>query len=76
MKRTTVYLPEDLKASLERIAASERRSEADVIREALNEAVERRIPPRPKIPLIESGFGDPSVAERVDEFLGEGFGER
>ncbi len=76
MKRTTVYLPEALKASLERIAAAERRSEAELIREALSEALERRTPPRPQIPLLETGFGDPTVAERVDDFLNEGFGGR
>lgn len=75
MKRTTVYLPEDLKAGIERIAAAERRSEAEVIREALREAVDRRTPPRPRIPLLPGKLRDPGVSERVDEAL-EGFGER
>jgi hypothetical protein len=31
MKRTTIYLPDELKAALERTAAAEGRSEADVV---------------------------------------------
>lgn len=66
--RTTVYLPEDLKAAVEREAARRGVSEAQVIREALAKAVAR---PRPN-----AGFLDAEpVAERVDELL-TGFGER
>ena len=32
MKRTTIYLPDDLKEALERTAAAEGRSEAEVVR--------------------------------------------
>jgi len=35
VKRTTVYLPDELKAALERTAAAQGRSEAEVIRSAL-----------------------------------------
>lgn len=38
MKRTTIYLPEDLKAALERTAAMQGRSEAAVVRDAVAEA--------------------------------------
>jgi predicted DNA-binding protein len=34
MKKTTVYLPEDLKSALGRVAAQKGRSEAELIREA------------------------------------------
>ncbi|MGB5659158.1 MAG: CopG family transcriptional regulator [Thermoanaerobaculia bacterium] len=74
MIKTTVYLPEALKADLEKMAAEEKRSEAEIIRAALQAAVEERRPPRPKIPLTSEGFDDPTAAERVDELL-EGFGE-
>lgn len=74
MKKTTVYLPEALKASLEKMAAEEDRSEAEIIRAAIQAAVEGREPPKPKIPLTSKGLGDPTAAERVDELL-EGFGE-
>jgi plasmid stability protein len=73
MKKTTIYLPDDLKAALERTAAAEQRPEADVIREALREAVlYRDRAPAPTVPLFKSG--DPTLAERVQEAL-EGFGK-
>jgi Arc/MetJ-type ribon-helix-helix transcriptional regulator len=72
MKKTTVYLPDELKAALEQ-AAAQGRSEADLVREAVRELTQRLEPPRPRLPLFSSG--DPTLAERVDEELGEGFGE-
>ena len=74
MIKTTVYLPEALKADLEKMAAEEKRSEAEIIRAAIAAAVENRQRPRPTIPLFSGGLGDPPAAERVDELL-EGFGE-
>lgn len=73
MRRTTVYLPDELKRGLERVAQAEGRSEAQLIREGVQEVIERRAAPRPKIPLFESD--DPTLAERVDELLA-GFGTR
>ncbi len=72
MKKTTVYLPEDLKFALERIAAEKGRSEAELIREAVRGLVDDAEPPRPRLPLFSSG--DPTLAERIDEELA-GFGE-
>jgi len=72
MKKTTVYLPEDLKSALGRIAAEKGRSEAELIREAVRELVKDSEPPRPRLPLFSSD--DPTLAERVDEEL-RGFGE-
>ena len=73
MKKTTVYLPDDLKEALSRLAASSGRSEAELIREAVG-ALARATPrSRPRGRLWASG--DPSLAERVDAFL-PGFGER
>ena len=46
MIKTTVYLPEALKADLEKLAAEEKRSEAEIIRAAIQRAVDQR--PRPK----------------------------
>ncbi len=74
MKKTTVYLPDDLKAALERVAAAEGRSEAELIRAAVHEKVVALRPPRPQVPLWPSGFGDPGIAEKVDALL-EGFGD-
>jgi plasmid stability protein len=72
MKRTTVYLPDDLKAALERTAAAQGKSEAEVVRSALAAATEEHAYPAPTLPLFESA--DPSLAERVDEELAAGFG--
>jgi Ribbon-helix-helix protein, copG family len=73
MRKTTVYLPDELKAAIERLAVRTRRSEAEVIRDALLRAVVDSAPPIPKLPLSSVGLGDPTLAERVDEAL-EGFG--
>lgn len=75
MRKTTVYIPDDLKAALERLAESEQRSEAEIVREALRSAVADRGFPSPRIPLSTKGLGDPTIAERTDELL-DGFGSR
>jgi hypothetical protein len=72
MRKTTVYLPDDLKFALGRVAAEKGRSGADLIREAIRDLVRDSEPPRPRVPLFSSG--DPTLAERVDEEL-RGFGE-
>lgn len=71
--RPTVYLPPELKRALERIARLEGRSEAELIRKAIRRAIEKRMRPEPRIPLVERGLGDPDVARRVDDHLA-GFG--
>jgi hypothetical protein len=73
MKRTTIYLPDELKAALERTAAAEGKSEAEIVRSAVASATAEHAHPRPRLPLFESG--DPTLAERVDEELADGFGE-
>ncbi len=75
MKRTSVYLPGDLKEALERFATAERRSEADVIREAIGQRLKQAESPAPRLPLSSRRLGDPKAAERVDELL-ERFGRR
>jgi len=75
MRKTTVYLPDELKDSLERLSASSGRSEAEIIREALVQIVREATPPKPRLPITAQGLGDPSLAETVDELL-EGFGNR
>ncbi|HUY54469.1 MAG TPA: CopG family transcriptional regulator [Candidatus Nanopelagicaceae bacterium] len=73
MNKTTVYLPEDLKQSLRRMAAVTGRSEAELIREAVAAQVRVSDHPRPRGQLFTSG--DSSLAEQADEALA-GFGER
>ena len=72
VKKTTVYLPDELKRDLERAAAATGRSEAELIRRGVESIIATEAPPRPRIPLFRSGR--PDLAERVDELL-EGFGE-
>jgi len=73
MQKTTVYLPEDLKAALVRAAAATRKSEAQLIREGIQRVTEEYGAPAPKLPLFRSG--QPGLGEQVDEILA-GFGER
>lgn len=72
MLKTTVYLPDGLKRRLEELARRERRSEADLIRAAVDGYVRSRHRPKPRPGLFDSG--DPTLAARVDELLAEGFG--
>jgi len=68
MRKTTVYLPAELKAAMAREAERRGVSEAQFIRSALSAAVVR---PAPRAGLFEAA----SFADRVDELL-TGFGER
>lgn len=72
MRRTTVYLPDDLKVALEHASATSGRSEAELIREGVAYVASRVGRSRPRLPLFDSG--DPTLAERADELL-DGFGE-
>jgi hypothetical protein len=73
MRKTTVYLPEGLKVQLEALARREGRSEADLIREAIDRlTAERR--PRPRVPLVEATDAPADLAENDEAYLA-GFGE-
>jgi cytidylate kinase len=67
MLKTTVYLPDPLKQRVERLAERTGRSEAEVIRTALEEYTQRETP-RPRYPL----FSAPPI-EDWDEAM-RGFG--
>lgn len=73
MTKTTVYLPEDLKHALTRMAAASGRSEADLIREAIGSLARAAEQPVPRGALFASG--DATLAEHAEEALA-GFGER
>ena len=68
MQKTTVYLPDEVKAGVEREALLRSCSEAEVIRQAVADAVSR---PAPRSGIIP---GDSAWALEVDELLA-GFGE-
>jgi hypothetical protein len=69
--KTTVYLPDDLRAAVKRLARIRGVSEAELIREAVRARVADNRP-RPQGGLFA---GEAPVADRADEFLA-GFGER
>jgi predicted transcriptional regulator len=71
--KTTLYLPDDLKAALERAARETGRSEAELMREGIRLAVAQQEPPTPTIGMFVSD--DPEFAEHADEHLA-GFGSR
>lgn len=71
--KTTLYLPEELKSRLKHRALRVRRSEADIIREALAKDLAEEAPrPRPRFGGFRSG--DPTIGDRIDEILAEEFG--
>lgn len=72
MEKTTVYLPADLKRRLTKIAERSGMSEAELIREGVQNVVEQRSRPKPRLGFFSSG--EPGLAERVDEELAKGFG--
>ena len=72
VKRTTIYLPEDLMSRLARAAYEAGRTEADLIREGVERLLQSRHA-EPRLPLFTSG--KPDLAENVDELLA-GFGEK
>jgi hypothetical protein len=69
--KTTIYLPDELKAAVKQAARRRGVSEAEVIRESIRASVggTKRAP--------RGGLysGSEPIARRVDEFL-DGFGER
>ena len=73
MRKTTIYLPDELKKRIEKVARTSRKSEADVIRDAINAATRHAGAPVPRIPLVHTGLGDATIAENVDALL-ESFG--
>lgn len=73
MEKTTVYLTAAQRRALARTARATGRSEAELIRQGVDEVTAGHRVSEPTIPLFDSGQGD--LAERADELL-EGFGER
>lgn len=71
MTKTTVYLPDELKGALKRLAEQRRCSEADLLREAVARLTREAEAVAPRLPLFRSA--GPSIAEDVDRAL-EGFG--
>lgn len=72
MTRTTVYLSLDAKRRLSAAAHRRHRSEAELIREAIDQILaDEPERPRPSPPQLDL---DPAVIDKVDEHLSAGFG--
>jgi hypothetical protein len=71
MEKTTVYLPDDLKAAVKRAARQRGVSEAEIIRESIR-AVVGGARPQPRGGLYS---GSEPIARRADDLL-DGFGGR
>ncbi|HWE88411.1 MAG TPA: CopG family transcriptional regulator [Pseudonocardiaceae bacterium] len=72
MLRTTVYLSRDSKRRLAQTARRRHRSEAELIRDAIDLLLASE-PERPK-PNPPTFAFDPEIVNRVDEYLAAGFG--
>jgi hypothetical protein len=73
VKRTTIYLPADLKKAIEREASRRGLTQAEIIREAVGTHLELSELPKLDLPLFDEPLGF-DLAGRVDELL-EGMGE-
>lgn len=72
MTRTTVYLTQDAKRRLSAAAHRRHRSEAELIRDAIDQLLaDEPERPRPRPPQLDL---DPAVIDNVDEHLSAGFG--
>lgn len=72
MKKTSVYMEPELDRALDRLAARDDLSKAEVIRRALRQAVEGL--DRPRMTAIGVGVGPPDFAANADKYL-DGFGD-
>lgn len=70
MHKTTLYLEDEVRERIARVARATGRSQADLIRGALRAFFVRRKKPQ----SIGLGKGGPDLSDRAEELL-EGFGE-
>lgn len=70
MHKTTLYLEDDLRERIARVAKESGRSQAEIIRDALRTFLIRRKRPR----SIGLGQDGPDLSDRAEDLL-KGFGE-
>jgi len=70
MVKTTVYLDEGLKADLSRASDLSGRSQADLVRDGIEQVVSQHLRGRPQMKALATGA---TVMDKVDELMG-GFG--
>ena len=76
VKRTTIYLPNELKERLERAADAAGVTEAEIVRSAVETELTHRERPALELPLWASRGERTDSARHVDELLAEGFGSQ
>jgi predicted transcriptional regulator len=75
VKKTSLYLDPDVDLALERLAAAEGVTKAEIVRRALSREAQRS--PRPRLTAIGVGAGPGDVADNIDEHLRDtDFGSR
>jgi predicted transcriptional regulator len=71
MVKTSVYLDEQQKQDLDRVAQITGRSQTDLIREGISQVIQDHLAKRPK---MRAQFHDPSIVGRTEDLL-DGLGE-
>ena len=71
MVKTSVYLDEQQKQDLDRVALITGRSQADLIREGISQVIQDHLAKRPR---MRARFHDPSIVGRTEDLL-DGLGE-
>ncbi len=78
MAKLTIELPDELNRQVEFAALDDQRTAEEIIRAAIEEAMRKRVQPKPRpkprLPLTDRPLGAPDIAERLDEYM-KGFGE-
>ena len=75
MRKSSIYIEEDVDLALARRAAAEGRTKADLIRQALRDAAGPALRVKPR--AVGVFAGPPDLAAHADEHLAEtGFGAR
>lgn len=70
MKRTTIFIDEAVERDLDALARRENRSRSQLVRQALDEYLERRRPADFSLGFVASGAsGRSDIAERHEEIL-------
>jgi hypothetical protein len=73
VKKTSIYIEPEVDLALDRRAAREHTTKAALIRDALREAADESLRPKPTGRGVFAGSAD--LAERIDEYLSRsGFG--
>ena len=70
MKRTTIFADEELLSEIREISAKEKKSVAEVMREAMQSYVQKKKPARRKLSFVGIGrSGRKDIAGRHEELL-------